>query len=95
MEKKIGRLEERHILGTLTNPGDPHHPLHDDNDYDGNNDEENQQQLLHLVGDKMGDEEWRTISVGRGNILDSQLPYLIYICLIDIRSKPEANPKNN
>ena len=31
-------------------------------------DEQNQQQLLHLVGEKMGD--WRTISVGRGNIFE-------------------------
>ena len=44
--KKLGWLEEKHILGAITSPGDPHH---DDNDYDGNNDEENQQQLLHLV----------------------------------------------
>ena len=68
--KKLGWLEEKHILGTMTSPGDPHHPLHDDYDYDGNNDEQNQQQLLHLVGEKMGDEDWRTISVGRGNIFE-------------------------
>ena len=61
-KKKLGRLEERHILGTLTNPGDPHYPFHDDNDYDGNNDEE-QQKVLHLVGES-------TISVGRGNIFE-------------------------
>ena len=29
--KKLGWLEEKHILGTMTSPGDPDHPLHDDN----------------------------------------------------------------